>query len=85
MDVTSEDIRTAEMSSRGNSPKIAFVASQYVQRLEAQYDEVERLRNRYLVQKQLRDGASEMGRAFVTSSLGRTREKVRVRYIEQIE
>ncbi|XP_022659938.1 rho family-interacting cell polarization regulator 1-like isoform X2 [Varroa destructor] len=75
MDVTSEDIRTAEMSSRGNSPKIAFVASQYVQRLEAQYDEVERLRNRYLVQKQLRDGASEMGRAFVTSSLGRTREK----------
>ncbi|XP_003744309.1 RIPOR family member 3 [Galendromus occidentalis] len=75
IEVTSEDIRNAEMSSRGRAPEISYVASQYLQRLQTQYEKVARMRERYMVQLRLRDGATEMGRAFVTSSLGRTREK----------
>lgn len=63
------------MSSRGRAPEISYVASQYLQRLQTQYEKVSRMRDRYMVQLRLRDGATEMGRAFVTSSLGRTREK----------
>lgn len=77
IDVTSEDIRNAENdSSRGGAvPELNYVASQYLSRLENQYTKITRLKQRYLVQQRLRDGACEMGRAFVTSSLGRTREK----------